>query len=857
MKHVQNPQSLLIVTPFSTPNYAYPGAAYLARYLKQKERLCDQADLSLETLLLLFSQDGLQRLFEVAEPKKSLLSPWNQRVVAMRDRYLETIDNVIPYLQGRDPAIAYRLVQRGFLPRGENFAGNRGFDWYDGAGNNLPLHDRAIFVCTLYLYDIAGLVREAVFSYFQITMVDRQYDDFVHHCATFDRMRLELERQPNLLDELLYEALDKQLARVRPDIIGVSVPFARNLYYSLRIGKRFKEFNPNGKVAAGGGLFNTSMREPNEPRLFDYIDFLCLDDGEAPMLNIVEYVEGSRPISELKRTWYRDPDGQITYSNGSKDSDASHEDAGAPDYSGYRLNRYYSTLETTNLNQRVRTDGWWNKLTMAHGCYWKKCSFCDIHLSYIADYDPASERNLVDKVEQIVAQTGQTGFHFVDEALPPKGMRHFALELVRRNLDITWHGMMRFDKVFTPEFCKLLARSGLVAIFGGLEVASNRLLKLMKKGTTVEQVAVVAKNFQEAGIKVHAYIMYGFPSQTAQETIDALDVVRQLFHHGLLTSASWAQFGVTPHSPIGRNPEEYGISLRPIPGDSFIQQIIAHDDPANDHERFDKGLNTALRFFAMGMHTDKSVDGWFDFPVPKTTVDPNLMANVLKQRARKLAKPPSRIHRDKRLVWLGPAPSVRSLPMMPGTAPMAELVLHGVDEDHTLPMPKGQAEWLARMLKQARPCENGPILLNYLEASYEIAGLNGKTYPVSHEASFEGFMLSPAWLTLCQHGLIAENVVRWTGEVPKLRLLPYMGTPARAELVVENGAGPVALPLPARRAAWLAETLEKTRLEPQPLDAIKRSFASAHKVNGYSSPLSDLYVSETWRTLCDRGLAVL
>jgi len=148
---------------------------------------------------------------------------------------------------------------------------------------------------------------------------------------------------------------------------------------------------------------------------------------------------------------------------------------------------------------------------------------------------------------------------------------------------------------------------------------------------------VVAKNFQEAGTRVHAYIMYGFPTQTAQETIDALDVVRQLFKHGLITSASWAKFGVTPHSPIGRNPEEYGIELLPTPKGAFIEQIIAHRDPANDHDRFTDGLNNAVRYFSLGYHHDTPVEGWFDFEVPKVSIDRELIKGVLEERAAALA----------------------------------------------------------------------------------------------------------------------------------------------------------------------------------------------------------------------------
>ncbi len=855
---MESPQSLLVVTPFSSPNYAYPAAPYLARYLKRQGRGVDQADLSLETLLRLFCRQGLERLFKAAEPRQAYLSTWSSRLYGMRERYLGLIDNVIGYLQGKDQCLAYRLCQKGFLPRGENFENNRGFDWNDGADTTLPLHDRAKFVATLFLYDIAGLVREAVFPYFQITLVDRFYDNFVHRCAAFDQMHKELERPPNLLDEMLYECLDKHLQAKAPDLVGVSVPFARNLYWSLRIGKRVKEWNPQAVVAAGGGLFNTSMREPNEPRMFDYIDYLTLDDGERPLLNIIEHLEGTRDKDSLKRTFYRGKHNAITYSDGSADCDAPHDDAGAPDYSGYRLNRYFSTLETSNINQRVRSDGWWSKMTMAHGCYWKKCSFCDVHLSYIRDYDPASERNLVDKVQEICEQTGQTGFHFVDEALPPRGMRHFALELLRRRLDISWHGMLRFDKVFTPQFCRLLAASGLVAVFGGLEVASNRLLKMMKKGTTVEQVAVVAKNFQDAGIRVHAYIMYGFPSQTAQETIDALDVVRQLFHNKLLSSASWALFGVTPHSPIGRNPKEYGISLRPVSKDAFIQQIIPHDDPANEHSRFTNGLEMAVKFFSLGMHTEKQSEGWFDFPVPSPSIDRNLIAGVLEERARKLAKPPTYLRRDKRLVWLGPAPSVRPSPPVQGRVREAGLVLHGINEDEIIRMPLAEAEWLAKMLKQAQPAVNGPIQLNYLEAAFQIAGLNNGRQTNDVEGSFEALLRSPAWQLLCQNGLVEEDQVRWTGETPEVRLLPYNGKPARADLVMKNEAGPITVRMSARWASWLANELDKSRDKAQPLNALASSFASAtNGKSGQCSPLSDLYASATWRTLCDRGLAVL
>src|ERR1700709_1473134 len=125
----------------------------------------------------------------------------------------------------------------------------------------------------------------------------------------------------------------------------------------------------------------------------------------------------------------------------------------------------------------------------------------------------------VDRIEAMVRETGETGFHFVDEAAPPAALRAIAQRLIGRRVSITWWGNIRFEKSFTPALVDLLARSGCVAISGGLEVASDRLLTLMKKGVTVAQVARVARAFSDVGVLVHAYLMYGFPTETEQETI--------------------------------------------------------------------------------------------------------------------------------------------------------------------------------------------------------------------------------------------------------------------------------------------------------------------------------------------------
>ena len=237
---------------------------------------------------------------------------------------------------------------------------------------------------------------------------------------------------------------------------------------------------------------------------------------------------------------------------------------------------------------------------------------------------------LVDRIEAVVTETGQTGFHFVDEAAPPKMLKAMAEELARRGRSISWWGNIRFEKSFTPELCRQLADSGCIAISGGLEVASDRLLKLMQKGVSVDQVARVTKGFSDAGILGHAYLMYGFPTQTVQDTVDALEYVRQLFDAGCIQSGFFHRFVCTVHSPVGQKPEDYGVRLKPLPPISFAKNDVGFIDPTGvDHDALGVALNKALYNYMHGIGLDQDVRSWFDMKVPRTRVPRNFIGRAL------------------------------------------------------------------------------------------------------------------------------------------------------------------------------------------------------------------------------------
>ena len=390
------------------------------------------------------------------------------------------------------------------------------------------------------------------------------------------------------------------------------------------------------KIALGGGYVNTELRELNEPRVFDFVDFVTLDSGERPLLALIEHLSGQRGPQRLVRSFVRNGEGEVKYVN-LAEPDIPFEDVGTATWDGLPLGQYLSLLDMLNPMHRLWSDGRWNKLTVAHGCYWKKCSFCDVSLDYIGRYETATAEKLADRIQQIVIETGQTGFHFVDEAAPPKALKALAQELIRRDLQISWWGNIRFEKTFTPELAELLAQSGCIAMSGGLEVASDRLLTLMKKGVSVEQVARVTKGFSDAGILVHAYLMYGFPTQTVQDTVDALEYVRQLFEHGCIQSGFFHRFSCTVHSPVGQHPADYGVELIPLPPITFAKNDIGFIDPTGvDHDALGIGLRKALYNYMHGLCVEDDVRRWFEHlpgKVPKPTVSRHKIGKALKQPA--------------------------------------------------------------------------------------------------------------------------------------------------------------------------------------------------------------------------------
>jgi Radical SAM superfamily len=691
-------------------------------------------DLGIEVILELFSKQGLIPLTPKGGIEK--YSDNVKRILSLWQDYLKTIDSVVAFLQGKNPTLARQICSRNFLPEASRFEqldnDSEALEWAFG---NMGMQDKAKHLATLYLEDLSDYIVECIDENFGFS---RYAERLGRSANSFDDLYAALQQPESYIDKITLRLLKAKIELVQPKLFLISVPFPGNLYSAFRCAQFVKKQFPEIKISMGGGFPNTELRSLTDVRVFEFFDFITLDDGELPV-ELLNFKIQNPNSNEFKRTFILE-EGKVVYKNTTSKPDYKQSEVGTPDYSDLQLDNYISVIEIANPMHSLWSDGRWNKLTMAHGCYWGKCTFCDISLDYIKLYEPVAAKLIVDRMEELIASTGENGFHFVDEAAPPALMREVALEIIKRKIVVTWWTNIRFEKSFTRDLCLLFAESGCIAVSGGLEVASDRLLKLIDKGVTIEQVAQVTRNFTETGVMVHAYLMYGYPTQTIQETVDSLEMVRQLFEAGVLQSGFWHQFAMTAHSPVGINPEAFGVI--PIQNEiTFANNDVNFKDKTGiDHDKFSFGLKKSLFNFMHGIGFEYELQDWFDFKIPKTKTADDFIADCFVPRNDNFnTKTTSKI------IWIGGKPFCEDFAKSKkgNSWLMTKLTFHDKKQTFEILLEKEKADWLVAILETISVHKNNTTTFGQLKTNFE-----------TNFEDFELFWYSKPMNTLREFGLL-------------------------------------------------------------------------------------------------------
>ena len=632
-------KTTVIMPPMTQLNTPYASLPTVSAIMRAAGHEVTSWDASLDLALSLYSADGVRELMAAA--RQQGVPDAYEEMLANRERYTRIIDPLIAFLQGRDSGIAGRIVRQSWLPQGPRFV-DADPEIENVAFGDHGTADHARWLATLVLQDLADCWRCSVSPGFGLTSYDAQV---AMTASSFDGLAKKLDSSPDPIERRLLHLCEQRIG-TDVELVILSVPFPGNLPAALRIAQWCRENRPHAHITMGGGYPSTELRRLNEPRLFTYVDSVLLDEGEDALPSLANYLQDkNRDTKQLQRCFLCTMDG-VAYHEGTR----QQSPLPTPDYSDIPTETYLDLIDTWNPVQRLCNEGRWLKLIAARGCYWKRCSFCDTSLPYIADYQPQRAAELADRMDELHAQTGLSSFHFTDEAAPPALLLGLALELLQRGRAYTWWGNIRFDTYFTPDRCRVLAAGGMLAVTGGLETANDRLLPIIAKGVSVAQAAQVGKAFADAGILVHAYLMYGFPGETEQDSIDSMEVVRQLMNAGCIHSGFWHRFTTTAHSPIGLDPDKFGIKITGPAFEGFAWNNLEHVEPGNktDHDAIGVGLATAMQHWLLGEGLDEPVQSWFDYSVPLPEIGPDHIQAALEHADQE---------NGERFVWLGEPPS--------------------------------------------------------------------------------------------------------------------------------------------------------------------------------------------------------
>ena len=178
----------------------------------------------------------------------------------------------------------------------------------------------------------ADVIRDAVDPRFEFV---RYAESLAASQPNFDILHAALSAPYGLIDASLHALTLDALSQYQPTLVLVTAPFPGNVYGAFRIAQSVKRANPSIVTILGGGYCNTELRAMDEPRVFDYFDFITLDAGERPLLALIEHLQDKRPLDRLVRTYTR----KLQYVD-FKEPDIAFSDSGTPTYAGLPMNDY-------------------------------------------------------------------------------------------------------------------------------------------------------------------------------------------------------------------------------------------------------------------------------------------------------------------------------------------------------------------------------------------------------------------------------------------------------------------------------------------------------------------------------------
>ena len=329
-----------------------------------------------------------------------------------------------------------------------------------------------------------------------------------------------------------------------PNLVGISITNTSQIIPGLTLARLIKNQNKEIHITVGGSVFTKLIENIKKvDGLFSIVDSFIVFEGEHALLELVGQLDGKRDFKKVPNFIYRE-------NNVTKVNEPFYaEDLNklpTPDFDGLPLKLYHTPASVLPVQT-------------SRGCYYGKCSFCNLHLDH-RHFRLRRTELLMEDIWTLSQKYNTPYFFFTDESVPINKLREISQSLLEKQWDIKWMGGVRFENALDGDLLEKMASAGCKKLVFGLESYNQRVLDLMKKGIKTDVVKKTLDNCLNAGISFHLYTIVGFPTETEEEAIETLDFVLQKKY---LTSLGFSclpsLFGMEKDSPITHSPSEYGL----------------------------------------------------------------------------------------------------------------------------------------------------------------------------------------------------------------------------------------------------------------------------------------------------------
>ena len=319
-----------------------------------------------------------------------------------------------------------------------------------------------------------------------------------------------LDCQPR---QLSYDQLDSYFQENTFDMVGITA-MTFTLIDVIMTAELIKKYNPNCKIILGGPHVHIY---PEETINLNCVDYLIQGEGEFAVLELLEALEGKRGVDSVSGIVYKDNGTFVDKGIAPKIEDL--DQIPYPDRRFLPIEHYGSLLGRSNLITTMFT---------SRGCPYK-CTFCDRPMSpTISGFRWRSAKNVVDEMEEC-ADLGISEILIYDDTFSVRKDRVLEIcdEILARQLKVTWDVRAHVNTV-NADLLKMMKRAGCDRIHYGVESGNDRMLKVIKKNSTIKKVKKAFVETREAGIEALAYFMVGQQTETKEDILDTMRLSKEL-----------------------------------------------------------------------------------------------------------------------------------------------------------------------------------------------------------------------------------------------------------------------------------------------------------------------------------------